>query len=79
MINILEDHNTVSILEKLMYFRLEFGVYPNNCDSRTPQCPDAVTIDKLVHFQLEPQFDKPMLNDDCGSDVLARAEKRRAW
>ena len=49
-------HNnvTVNISEKLMDLRLEFGVYPRNSDGRTPQCPDAVRIDKLLYFRLEP-------------------------
>ena len=61
-----------------MDLRLEFGLYPKSFDGRTAQCPDAVRLDKLMYFRLEPQLDKPVLTNDCGSDVLAGAEKRRA-
>ena len=38
-----------------------------------------VRLDKLLYFRLQPQFDKPMLSSDCGSEVLAGAEKDELW
>ena len=49
-----KDHNVANILEKLMDLRLEFGVYPKSSDVRTPQCLDAVRLDKLLYFTLTP-------------------------
>ena len=74
-----EHHTTVSISEKLMDLRLEFGVYPKSFDGRTPQCPDTVKLDKQLCFRLGPQLDKPILTSDCGSDVSAGAEKEELW
>ena len=74
-----KDHTIANISEKLMDLRLEFGLYPKSFDGRTAQCPDAVRLDKLLYFRLEPQLDKPMLTCACGSDVLAAAEKDELW
>ena len=32
-------------------------------------------LDKLLYFTLEPRLDKLVLTSDCGSDILAGAEK----
>ena len=53
MISFPEDHTTVNISEKLMDLRLEFGLYPKSSDGRTPQCPDAVRLDKLNVLQTQ--------------------------
>ena len=44
----------MNISEKLMDFRLEFGLYPKSFDGRTAQCLDALRLDKLLYFRLEP-------------------------
>ena len=75
MISFPEDHTPANISEKLMDLRLEFGLYPKSFDGRTNQCADAVRLDKLLYFRLEPRLDKSMLISDCGSDVLAGAGK----
>ena len=62
-----------------MDLRLEFGMYPKSSDGRTPKCPDAVRLDKLLYFRLKPQLDKPMLTSDCGSNVQVGAEKDELW
>ena len=79
MISFPKDHTTGNNSDKLMDLRLEFGVYPKNSEGRTPQWPDAVRFDKLLYFQLEPRLDKLVLTNDCGSDVLAGAEKDELW
>ena len=79
MINFLEDHTTVNFSETLMDLHLEFGVYHRNCDDETPHYPDAVRIDKLVYFRFEPRLDRPMLINDCGSDVSVGVEKDKLW
>ena len=46
-----EDHTTANNSgkhSKLMNLRLESGLYPKSSDGRTPQCLDAVTLDKLL-------------------------------
>ena len=62
-----------------MDLRLEFGLYPKSFNGRTAQCPDAVRLDKLLYFRLEPRLDKPVLTSDCGSDVSVGAEKDELW
>ena len=79
LISFPEDHTTANISERLMDLCLEFGLYPKSFDGRTAHCPDAVRLDKLLYFRLEPQLDKPMLTCDCGSDVLVGAEKDELW
>ena len=74
MRNFLEDHPTMNILEKLVDLCLEFGVNPKNSDGKTPLWRDGVRLDILLYFTLELRFDKPMLSNDCGSDVSAEAE-----
>ena len=74
-----KDHIVGSISDMLMELRLEFGVYPKNTDVRTPQCPDAVRLDRRLYFTLESHLDKPVLSSDCGSDVLVGAEKDELW
>ena len=54
VISLLDDHTTTNISDKLMDLRLEFGMYPRSSDGRTPQCLDAVRLDKLLYFTLEP-------------------------
>ena len=54
MISFLEDHTIANTSDKLMDLLLEFGVYPKNIDGRNLQCLDAVRLDKLLHFTLEP-------------------------
>ena len=49
-----EEHTATNISEKLMDLRLEFGLYPKNFDGKTAQCPDAMRLDKLLYFRLEP-------------------------
>ena len=34
---------------------------------------------QMRYFRLEPQLDKLVLTSDCGSDVLAGAEKDELW
>ena len=51
-----KDHIAMNISDKLMDLPLEFGVYPRNCDGRTPQCPNAVKLGKLLYFTLEPNW-----------------------
>ena len=51
----------------------------DNSDDKPPQWPDVVRLDKVLYFQLEPQFDKLVLTSDCGSDVLVGAEKDELW
>ena len=74
-INFPKDHTAVIISNKLMDLRLEFGLYPKSSDGRTAQCPNAVRLDKLLHFRLKSGLDKPMLTSDCGSDVLEGRKK----
>ena len=62
-----------------MDMRLEFGLYPKSSNARNPQFPHAVRLDKLLYFTLQPKLDKPMLANDCGSDVSAGAEKDELW
>ena len=62
-----------------MDLRLEFCLYPKSFDGRIAQCPDAVRLAKLMYFKLAPQLDKPVLTNDCGSDVSAGAEKDELW
>ena len=71
----LKDHTAVNILKNLMDLRLEFGLYPRSFDGRTTQCPDAVRLDKLLYFRIEPRLDKPMLTNDCGSNVWREQKK----
>ena len=73
--NFPEYYIAANILDKLMDSCLEFGVYPRNYDGKTPLWPDAVRLDKLLYFTLGPQLDKPVLPTDCGSDVLAGAQR----
>ena len=75
MIDFLEDHTTANILDKLMDMRPEFGVYTKNSEGRTPLWSDPVRLHKLLYFTLESRLDKPMLNSDCGSDVLAGVKR----
>ena len=78
-ISFLEDHIAINISDKLIDLRLEFGAYPKNTDVKIPQRPDALRLDKLLYFILEPWLDKPVLPSDCGSDVLAGVEKDELW
>ena len=59
--------------------RLEFGLYPKSSDGTIVQCPKVVRLAKLMYFGLKPQQDKLVLTNDCGSDVLVRAEKNELW
>ena len=79
MISFPEDHTATNIPKKLMDLRLEFGLYPKSFDGRTTQCLDAVRLDKLLYFRLEPRLDKSVLTSDCGSDVSAGAKKDELW
>ena len=79
MISFPKDHTTANISEKLMDLRLEFGLYPKSFDGRTAQCLDAIRLAKFICFRLETQLDKPILTNDCGSNVLAGAEKDELW
>ena len=78
-ISVPKDHTAANISEKLMDLRLEFGVYPKSSDGKTPQCPDAVRLDKLLYFRLNPRLDILVLTSNCGSDVLAGVEKDDLW
>ena len=78
-INFPQDHTIATISNKLMDLCLEFGVYPRSFDGRPIQNMHAVRTDKLLYFQLEPVMDKPMLTNDCGSDVSVRAERDNLW
>ena len=71
-----KDHTAMNISEKLMYLRLEFGLYPKSFDGRTTQCTDAARLLKLLYFTLELQLDKPILTSDCGSEVSVGAKKQ---
>ena len=62
-----------------MDLRLESDLYPKSFDGKTAQCPDAVRLDKLLYFTLEPSLDKPVLTSDCGSDISVGAEKDDLW
>ena len=79
MINFPEQHTAANISDKLMDLRLQYGVYPRSSDGRPPQSLEVLKNHKLVYFQLEPDFDKPVLTSDCGSDVSAGAERDRLW
>ena len=79
MIGSPKDHTISNISERLMDLRLEFGLYPKSFVGKTAQCPDAVRLDKLLYFRLEPKLEKHMLTCNCGSDVLAGAEKDELW
>ena len=78
-INFPQVHTAANISNKLMDLRLEFGVYPRSSDGRPLQSLDAVRAEKLMHFQLKPTMDKPMLTSDCGSDVSVGAARDNLW
>ena len=79
MIYFAEDHTSTNISRNLIDLHLEFDVYPRNYDGKTPQCPNAVRIHKLVDFRLEPQLDKQMWTNSCRSCVLVGVEKNELW
>ena len=74
-----QQHTAANISDKLMDLHLDFGVYPRSHDGRRPQSLQAMRRHKVFYFREEPEWDKPMLTSDCGSDVLARAERGRLW
>ena len=78
-INFPQVHTTANISNKLMDLRLEFGVYPRSSNGRPLQSLHAVRAEKIVYFQLEPIMGKPMLTNDCGSDVSMGAERDKLW
>ena len=78
-INFPQDHTAATISNKLMDLCLEFGVYPRSSDGKPLQSLDAVRAEKLMYFQLKPAMDKPMLTNDCGSNVLAGVERDNLW
>ena len=75
MIDFKEDHATANNSENLIDLHPDFGAYPRNSDGGTPQCLDAVRLDKLLYFRIEPLLDIPVLTSDCGSDVSVGAKK----
>ena len=77
--NFPQVHTTANISNKLMDLRLEFGVYPRSSDGRPLQSLHAVRVEKVVYLQLKPVMDKPVLTSDCGSEVLAGAERDNLW
>ena len=74
-----QQHTATNISDKLIDLRLDFGVYPRSHDGRPPQCLQAMRRMKVFYFKEERELDKPMLTNDCGSDVSARAKRERLW
>ena len=79
MINFPQRHTAANISDKLMDLRLDFGVYPRSRDGRPPQSLQAMRRHKVFYFKEEPDLDKPVLTNDCGSDVSVGAERDRLW
>ena len=74
-----QQHTAANISKKLMELRLDFGVYPRSRDGRPLQSVQAMRRMMDFYFREEPELDKPMLTNDCGSDVSAGAERERLW
>ena len=74
-----QQHTAANISKKLMELRLDFGVYPRRRDGRPPQSVQAMRRMMDFYFREEPELDKLVLTSDCGSDVLAGAERDRLW
>ena len=62
-----------------MDLRLDFGVYPRSRDGKPPQSLQAMRRKKRFYFREEHELNKPVLTNDCGSDVSAGAERDRLW
>ena len=79
MIYFPQQHAAANISKKLMELRLDFGVHPWSRDDRHPQSLQAMRRKKAFYFREEHELDKPVLTSDCGSNVLAGAERDRLW
>ena len=74
-----QQHTTANISKKLMELRLDFGVYPKAHDGRPLQSMQTMRRNMEFYFREEPELDKPVSTSDCGSDVLAGAERDPLW
>ena len=75
----LQQHTPANISKKLMELRLDFGVYPWSRDGRPPQSVQAMRRKMDFYFREEPEVDKLVLTNDCGSDVSAGVERDHLW
>ena len=62
-----QQHIAANISKKLMELRLDFGVYPRAHDGIPPQSVQAMRRKMEFYFREEPELDKPVLTNDCGS------------
>ena len=74
-----QQHTAANISKKIMELRLDFGVYPRSRDGRPPQSVQAMRRMMDFYFREELELDKLVLASDCGSDMLAGAEKDHLW
>ena len=75
----LQQHIAANISKKLMELSLDFGVYPKSRDGRPPQSLQAMRRMMDFYLREEPELDKPVLTNDCGSDVSAGVKRDRLW
>ena len=68
-------HTTTNVYDGLWNVRIDFDVWPKSVEGTIPQSEEALRSDKLAHFAIEAPLNRPVLTSDCGSDVLAGAEK----